>query len=115
MVDAGIQRRGRDKYQCRLHGLKFPTPLRINCVRSREPIAGDQKTIATPAVRRADAGCALSSLRVDLAAIRTAHLLASVPLELRDVKLAPVLEAIARTEGPTWDSALNKCFGWHGA
>jgi integrase len=65
----------------------------------REPLAGDPETIAMYAVRRADAGCALSTIRVDLAAIRTAHLLAGVPLDLRDARLAPVLEGIARTKG----------------
>src|SRR5215212_11673762 len=67
----------------------------------REPLAGDPETIAMYAVRRADAGRALSSIRVDLAAIRTAHRLAGVPLDLRDARLAPVLEGIARTKGPT--------------
>src|SRR5689334_20140778 len=65
----------------------------------REPLAGDPETIAMYAVRRADAGRALSSIRVDLAAIRTAHRLAGVPLDLRDARLAPVLEGIARTKG----------------
>jgi integrase len=65
----------------------------------REPLAGDPETIAMYAVRRADAGCALSTIRVDLAAIRTAHLLAGVPLDLRDARLAPVLEGIARSKG----------------
>jgi hypothetical protein len=54
----------------------------------REPLAGDPETIAMYAVRRADAGCALSTIRVDLAAIHTAHRLAGVPLALRDAKLA---------------------------
>jgi integrase len=65
----------------------------------REPLAGDPETIAMYAVRRADAGRALSSIRVDLAAIATAHRLAGVPLDLRDARLAPVLEGIARTKG----------------
>src|SRR5689334_2888628 len=65
----------------------------------REPLAGDPETIAMYAVRRADAGCALSTIRVDLAAIATAHRLAGVPLDLRDARLAPVLEGIARTKG----------------
>src|SRR5215217_745100 len=65
----------------------------------REPLAGDPETIAMYAVRRADAGCALSTIRVDLAAIRTAHRLAGIPLDLRDARLSPVLEGIARTKG----------------
>jgi hypothetical protein len=50
--------------------------------------------------RRADAGCALSTIRVDLAAIHTAHRLAGVPLDLRDARLAPVLKRIVRTMCP---------------
>jgi len=65
----------------------------------REPLAGDPQTIAMYAVRRADDGCSLSTIRVDLAAIRTAHLLAAIPLDLRDPRLAPVLEGIARSTG----------------
>ena|SRR5690349_4538361 len=56
----------------------------------REPLAGDPETIAMYAVRRADAGCSLSTIRVELAAIRIVHLLAGVPLDLRDARLAPV-------------------------
>ena len=63
----------------------------------REPLAGDPETTAMYAVRRADAGCALSTLRVDPAA----HLLAGIPLDLRDARLAPVPEGIARTKDPT--------------
>jgi hypothetical protein len=68
----------------------------------REPLAGDPETIAMYAVRCADAGCALSSLRVDLAAIRAVYRLAGVPLDLRGARLAPVLDRIAQTKGPTW-------------
>jgi hypothetical protein len=50
-------------------------------------------------VRRADDGCAVSTLRVGLAAIRTAHLLAGVPLDLRHAALSMVLEGITRSTG----------------
>jgi hypothetical protein len=49
----------------------------------RNPLAGDPDTIAMLLVRRADDGHAVSTLRVGLAAIRTAHLLAGIPLDLR--------------------------------
>jgi site-specific recombinase XerD len=65
----------------------------------REPLAGDPDTIAMYLVRRADDGCAVSTLRVGLAAIRTAHLLAGVPLDLRHAALAMVLEGITRSTG----------------
>jgi hypothetical protein len=50
-------------------------------------------------VRRADDGLAVSTLRVHLAAIRTAHLLAGRPLDLRHPELALVLEGITRSKG----------------
>jgi hypothetical protein len=65
----------------------------------REPLAGDPDTIAMYLVRRADDGCAVSTLRVGLAAIRTAHLLAGVPLDLRHPALSMVLEGITRSKG----------------
>jgi hypothetical protein len=65
----------------------------------REPLAGDPDTIAMYLVRRADDGCAVSTLRVGLAAIRTAHLLAGVPLYLRHAALSMVLEGITRSNG----------------
>jgi integrase len=51
------------------------------------------------AVRRADDGVAVSTLRVDLAAIRTAHLLAGVPLDTRHPGLVMVVEGITRGRG----------------
>ena len=42
----------------------------------------------------ADAGFAISSIRVDLAAIRPAHLLAELLLDLRDPRLAMVIEGV---------------------
>jgi integrase len=65
----------------------------------REPLAGDADTIVMYVVRRADDGLAVSTLRVHLAAIRTAHLLAGVPLDLRHPRLAMVLEGITRSKG----------------
>ncbi len=65
----------------------------------RAPLAGDPELLAMYATRRADAGVAVSTLRVDLAAIRTAHLLAGIPLDLRDPRLALVMEGITRGRG----------------
>lgn len=65
----------------------------------REPLAGDAETIAMYLVRRADDGRAVSSMRVDLAAIRTAHLLAGIPLDLRQPRLAMVMQGVTRSHG----------------
>ena len=65
----------------------------------REPLAGDPELIAMYATRRADQGVAVSTLRIDLATIRTAHLLAGVPLDLHDPRLAMVVEGITRGRG----------------
>ncbi len=65
----------------------------------REPLAGDPELIAMYATRRADQKVAVSTLRIDLAAIRTAHLLAGVPRHLRDPRLAMVVEGITRGRG----------------
>lgn len=65
----------------------------------RNPLGGDPDTVAMYAVRCADAGLAVSSIRVHLAAIRAAHLLAGLSLDLRHPRLAMVLEGISRTTG----------------
>jgi site-specific recombinase XerD len=65
----------------------------------REPLAADPDTIAMHVVRLADAGLAVSSIRVALAAIRTAHLLAGRAIDLRHPKLAMVVEGITRSKG----------------
>jgi site-specific recombinase XerD len=65
----------------------------------REPLAGDPDTIAMFLVHRADAGRAVSTLRVGLAAIRAAHHWAGVPLDLRQPALTMVLEGITRSRG----------------
>ena len=64
-----------------------------------EPLSGDPDLLAMYATRRADDGVAISTLRVDLAAIRTAHLLAGIPLDLRHPRLAMVVEGITRGRG----------------
>lgn len=65
----------------------------------RTPVPADPDTLAMYLVRRADDGLAVSSLRVALAAIRTAHLLAGLSLDLRHPRLAMVLEGITRSKG----------------
>ena len=50
-------------------------------------------------VRCADQGFAVSSIRVHLAAIRTAHLLAGLSLDLRHPRLAMVVEGVTRSKG----------------
>lgn len=65
----------------------------------REPLADDPEPLAMYATRRADQKVAVSTLRIDLAAIRTAHLLAGVPVDLRDPRLAMVVEGITRGRG----------------
>ena len=65
----------------------------------REPLAGDPDTIAMYVVRCADQGFAVSSIRVHLAAIRTAHLLAGLSLDLRHPRLAMVVEGVTRAKG----------------
>jgi site-specific recombinase XerD len=65
----------------------------------REPLAADPDTIAMYVVRCADDELAVSSIRVALAAIRTAHLLAGMPLDLRHPRLAMVVEGVTRAKG----------------
>jgi site-specific recombinase XerD len=65
----------------------------------REPLGADPDTIAMYVVRCADAGFAVSSIRVALAAIRTAHLLAGLSVDLRHPRLAMVLEGVTRAKG----------------
>src|SRR5580698_4077278 len=65
----------------------------------REPLAADPDTIAMYVVRCADQGFAVSSIRVHLAAIRTAHLLAGLSLDLRHPRLAMVVEGVTRAKG----------------
>ena len=69
-----------------------------------EPLSADPDTIAMYVVRCADAGAghgglAVSSIRVHLAAIRTAHLLAGRSLDLRHPRLAMVIEGVTRSKG----------------
>jgi len=65
----------------------------------REPLAGDPDTIAMHVVHLADRGLAVSSIRVALAAIKTAHLLAGRSLDLRHTRLAMVVDGITRAKG----------------
>ena len=65
----------------------------------RDPLDGDPDTVAMYVTRRADDGLAVSSIRVALAAIRTAHLLAGISLDLRQPRFAMVLEGVVRTRG----------------
>jgi integrase len=65
----------------------------------REPLAGDPDTIAMHVVHLADRGLAVSSIRVALAAIKTAHLLAGRALDLRHPRLAMVVDGITRAKG----------------
>jgi site-specific recombinase XerD len=65
----------------------------------REPLGADADTIAMYVVRLADAGRAVSSIRVALAAIRTAHLLAGRSLDLRHPRLAMVVDGVTRSKG----------------
>src|SRR5262245_43095446 len=65
----------------------------------RQPLAADPDTTAMYVVRLADAGLAVSSIRVALAAIKTAHLLAGRALDLRHPRLAMVVEGVTRSKG----------------
>jgi integrase len=65
----------------------------------REPLAADPDTIAMYVVRLADQDRAVSSIRVALAAIRTAHLLAGRAIDLRHPRLAMVVEGVTRSKG----------------
>ena len=65
----------------------------------RAPLGADADIIAMYVVRLADAGLAVSSIRVALAAIKTAHLLAGQALDLRHPSLAMVLEGVTRSKG----------------
>jgi len=70
-----------------------------------EPLDGNPDTVAKYVAYRADAGAAggdglsMSSLGVALAAIRSAHRLSSLALDLRDPRLAMAGERITRAKG----------------
>ena len=65
----------------------------------RAPLAGDPGLVALYLTKRADDGLAVSSLGVARAAIRAAHRLAGVPLDLDDARLGLVMEGITRSKG----------------
>ena len=68
-----------------------------------DPFAGGPRAEARPlplyVTHLAESGRAVASIRVALAAIATAYRLAGLALDLRDPKLAPVVEGITRTLG----------------
>jgi site-specific recombinase XerD len=73
----------------------------------REPLCGDADLVAMYVVRRADDGLTVSSIRVALAAIRTAHQLAGVGLDLSQPRFRLTLEGVVRSRGirPTRQAA----------
>lgn len=73
----------------------------------RTPLGGDPDLVAMYIVRRADDGLAVSSIRVALAAIRTAHQLAGVGLDLSQPRFRMTLEGVVRSRGvrPTRQAA----------
>ena len=73
----------------------------------RDPLSGDAELVGMYVVRRADDGLAVSSIRVALAAIRTAHQLAGVALDLSQPRFRLTLEGVARSRGvrPTRQAA----------
>ena len=73
----------------------------------RDPLSGDPELVSMYVVRRADDGLAVSSIRVALAAIRTAHQLAGVGLDLSQPRFRMMLEGVVRSRGvrPTRQAA----------
>ncbi len=65
----------------------------------REPLSGDPGLLALYVTRRAEDGLAVSSLQVARAAVRAAHRLAGIPLDLDDARLGLVMEGITRSHG----------------
>ena len=65
----------------------------------RTPLAGDPGLVALYLTQRAQDGLSVSSLRVARAAIRAAHRLAGVKLDLDDARLNLVMEGITRSIG----------------
>ena len=65
----------------------------------REPLSGDPGLLALYLTKRAEDGLTVSSLQVARAAIRAAHRLAGIPLNLEDPRLGLVMEGIVRTHG----------------
>ena len=65
----------------------------------QKPLNGDPGLLALYLAKRANDGLAVSSLQVARAAIRAAHRLAGVPLDLDDPRLGLVMQGIIRTHG----------------
>jgi site-specific recombinase XerD len=66
---------------------------------ARASLPADPELIAWYVTKRAHEGCAVSTIRVDLAAIRAAHELAGIRLDFSDPRLAMVIEGISRSIG----------------
>jgi len=64
----------------------------------QNPLAGNPGLIALYLTKRAEDGLAVPSLNVARAAIRAAHRLAGVPLDLADPRLSLVMEGISRSK-----------------
>ena len=67
----------------------------------REPLAGDADLVGLYIVSRADEGLAVSSIRVAVAAIRTAHLLAGVGLDLSQPRFKMTLAGCGNSASQT--------------
>ena len=65
----------------------------------RDPLPADPELLAWYVTKRAHEGCAVATIRVDLAAIRAAHDLAGIRLDFRDPRLAMVVEGVTRSTG----------------
>jgi site-specific recombinase XerD len=66
---------------------------------ARAAYDGDPETVALYITDCAERGFSVSTIRIHLAAIRTAHKLVGVPLDLSHPRLAMVREGIARSKG----------------
>jgi site-specific recombinase XerD len=67
--------------------------------RGRDPLGADPDTVAMYAVRLADDGRSVATLRVHLVAIQAAHRVAGLALDLGNAGLRLVLEGIVRSTG----------------
>jgi integrase len=65
----------------------------------RQALPAEIDLISLYVTSRADRGHAVSSIRVALSAIKTAHMYAGMPLDMRDPRLAMVMDGIARSRG----------------
>jgi integrase len=65
----------------------------------RAPLNGDPGLLALYLTQRADDGLSVASLGVARAAIRAAHRLGGIPLDMGDARLGLVMEGITRSKG----------------